>query len=126
MIEAEERALMLLYNLDSYITPHLTGISCHDPALQYCWDQASFHIRQAQELLEAAVLNPQTQYDDGRAFYRNLARVLPLMVLAQFYDTPPPGQESAESSPGTPSSALSDQDIYEPDTPPLSPRSVLP
>ena len=126
MIEAEERALMLLYNIDSYIAPHLTGVSCPDPALQYCMDQANFHIRQAQELLEAAVLNPQTQYDDGREFYRNLARVLPLMVLAQSFGSPPTDQEEVESSPGTPSSILSSQDIFEPDTPPLSPSSGQP
>ena len=117
---------MLLYNIDSYIAPHLTGVSCPDVALQYCLDQANFHIRQAQELLEGAVLNPQTQYDDGREFYRNLARVLPLMVLAQSFGSPPIDQEEVESSPGSPTSILSSQDIYEPDTPPLSPGSGQP
>ena len=127
MIEAEERALTLLYNLDSYIAPHLTGVSCPgDPALEYCWNQASFHLRQAQELLEAAVLNPQTQYDDAREFYQNLGRVLPLMVFVQSFGSPPLDQESAESSPGSPSSNQSDLSTYEPDTPPLSPRTVLP
>lgn len=127
MIEAEERALTLLYNLDSYIAPHLTGVSCPgDPALEYCWNQASFHLRQAQELLEAAVLNPQTQYDDAREFYQNLGRVLPLMVFVQSFGSPPLDQESAESSPGSPSSDQSDLSTYEPDTPPLSPRTVLP
>ena len=126
MIEAEERALTLLYNLDSYVAPHFNGVSCPDPAVQYCLDQANWHVHQAQELLEAAVLNPRTQYDDGREFYRNLARVLPLMVLAQSFGSPPTDQEEVESSPGTPTSVLSSQDIFEPDTPPLSPRSGQP
>lgn len=127
MIEAEERALMLLYNIDSYIAPHLTGISCPgDPAMQYCWDQASFHLRQAQELLESVVVNPHTHYDGAREFYQNLGRVLPLMVYVQSFGSPPLDQESAESSPGSTSSDQSDLSTYEPDTPPLSPSSVLP
>ena len=88
-----------------------------DPALKHCVNQAKFHLKTAHELLEAAVLGPQQQYDDDRAFYQKLVRVLPLMVLMQTFESPPPDLVEGENSPDTPSSVLSSQDIFEPVTP---------
>jgi len=113
----ENQALLALYELESHVCPHLENINQTDPAVQHCMEQAKFHLKTAHELLEAAVLGPQTQYDDDRAFYQKLARVLPLMVLMQTFESPPPDQVEEENLPDTPSSVLSSQDIFEPATP---------
>ena len=113
----ENQALLALYELESHVCPHLENINQTDPAVQHCMEQAKFHLKTAHELLEAAVLGPQTQYDDDLAFYQKLARVLPLMVLMQTFESPPPDQVEEENLPDTPSSVLSSQDIFEPATP---------
>src|SRR6056300_802398 len=113
----ENQALLALYELEAHVCPHLDDIKQTDPAVQYCMEQAKFHLKTAHELLEAAVLSPQTQYDDDRVFYQRLSRVLPLMVLMQSFDSPPPDPVEEENSPDTPSSVLSSQDIFEPDAP---------
>jgi len=112
-----DEALSALYDMESHTHPHLENINETDPAVQHCMEQAKFHLKTARELLQSAVLAPQTQYDDDRAFYQKLARVLPLMVLMQVYESPPPDQVEEENSPDTPSSVLSSQDIFEPVTP---------
>ncbi len=86
----QNQALLALYEIESHVNPHLENINQTDPAVQYCMEQAKFHLKTAHELLEAAVLGPQTQYDDARAFYQKLAKVLPLMVLMQTYESLPP------------------------------------
>jgi hypothetical protein len=113
----QNQALLALYEIESHVNPHLENINQSDPAVQYCMEQAKFHLKTAHELLEAAVLGPQTQYDDARAFHQKLAKVLPLMVLMQTYESLPPDPVEEESSPDTPSSVLSSQDIFEPVTP---------
>jgi hypothetical protein len=91
MTEEENKPLLALYELAPIMcSGHLDNINQPDPAVQYCMEQAKFHLKTAHELLEAAVLNPQTQYDDDRVFYQRLSRVLPLMVLMQSFDSPPP------------------------------------
>jgi len=92
-------------------------VESEDPAVKHCMEQAKFHLKTTRELLEAAVIGPRRQYDDDRAFYQKLARVLPLLVLMQTFESPPPDLVEEENSPGTPSSVLSSQDIFEPVTP---------
>ena len=113
----ENQALLALYELESHVCPHLDNINQTDPAVQYCMEQAKFHLKTAHELLEAAVLGPQTRYDDDLVFYQRLSRVLPLMVLMQVSESQPPDPVEEESSPDTPSSVLSSQDIFELVTP---------
>ena len=60
MNQEENQALLALYELESHVCPHLDNISQTDPAVQYCMEQAKFHLKTAHELLEAAVLGPQT------------------------------------------------------------------
>ena len=118
MTEEENKPLLALYELAPIMcSGHLDNINQPVPAVQYCMEQAKFHLKTAHELLEAAVLNPQTQYDDDRVFYQRLSRVLPLMVLMQSFDSPPPDPVEEENSPDTPSSNLSSQDTFEPDAP---------
>ena len=115
----ENQALSALYEIETCVQncPHLENINQTDPAVQYCMQQAKFHLKTAHELVEAAVLGPQTQYDDDRVFYQRLARVLPLLVLMQTFESPPPAPVEEENLPDTPSSVLSSQDIFEPATP---------
>ena len=113
----DEPTLLALYELESKVLPHLETISQDDPAVQHCMEQAKFHLKTAQELLEAAVLNPQIQHDDDLVFYQRLSRVLPLMVLMQSLESLPPDPFEEENSPDTPTSILSSQDIFEPDAP---------
>ena len=90
MNQEENQALLALYELESHVCPHLDNINQTDPAVQYCMEQAKFHLKTAHELLEAAVLDPQTRYDDDLVFYQRLSRVLPLMVLMQVYESQSP------------------------------------
>src|SRR5210317_1687691 len=113
----ENQALLALYELEAHVCPHLDNISQTDPAVRYCMEQAKFHLKTAHELLEAAVLSPQTRHDDDLVFYRRLSRVLPLMVLMQSSESLPPDPVEEGSSPDTPTSTLSSQDIFEPDAP---------
>ena len=113
----DEPTLLALYELESKVLPHLENINQTDPAVQHCMEQAKFHLKTAHELLEAAMSDPQTQYDDDRVFYRRLSQVLPLMVLMQSLESPPPDPFEEENSPDTPTSILSSQDIFEPDAP---------
>ena len=114
----EEKALLTLYNLDNYVMPQINHLNYADPALQHCMEQAKFHLNQARDLLEGAVLDPQKHYDDAREFYQMLSRVLPLMVLIRSFGSPLPDQDEEESLQDTQFSDLSDEDSYEPATPP--------
>ena len=115
MNQEENQALLALYELAPIMcSGHLDNINQTDPAVRYCMEQAKFHLKTAHELLEAAVLNPQTRHDDDLVFYRRLARVLPLMVLMQVSESQPPDPVEEGSSPDTPTSVLSSQDIFEP------------
>lgn len=114
----EEKALLTLYNLDNYVMPQMNHLNYADPALQHCMEQAKFHLNQARDLLEGAVINPQKHYDDAREFYQMLSRVLPLMVLMRSFGSPLPDQDEEESLQDTQFSDLSDEDSYEPATPP--------
>ena len=118
MTEEEEKALITLYNLDHYVLPQMNNLNYADPAVQYCMEQAKFHLTQAQELLEGAVLDPQKHYDDASEFYQTLSRVLPLMVLLRSFGSPPLDPDEEESSQHTQSSDQSDEDSFEPATPP--------
>ena len=118
MTPDEEHALCALYDLETHVLPHFNHMASTEPAVHYCIEQAKYHLNQARELLEAVVIDPQTQYDDGREFYRMLARVLPLMVLAQSFSPPPPDHNEGESLSDTQDSDQSDEDNYEPVTPP--------
>ena len=123
MTPDEEHTLCALYDLETHVLPHFNHMASTDPAVHYCIEQAKHHLSQAREFLEGAVLDPQTHYDDGREFYRNLARVLPLMVLAQSFSPPPPDQNAEENLQDTPSSTQSTEDNFEPATPPRHPES---
>ena len=92
-------------------------VETEDPAIKYCMEQTKHHLKAAHELLEGALLNPQTHYDDAHAFYQTLWKVLPLMVLLQSSESPPPDPVEEGSLPDTQSSDQSDQDTFEPVTP---------
>ena len=114
----DEPALLTLYDLESHVLPHLDTISQVDPAVQHCLEEARTLLRRAQNILQAAVLDPQSYYQESRRFYHNLARVLPLMVALESFAPPPPDPGEVGNSPDTPSSDLSDEDNYDPATPP--------
>lgn len=118
MIEPEERALTTLYNLDSYVLPHVTNVPCPDIAMRHCWEQVNFHLSRAREYLEGVVVNPQSPFDDDREFYRMLARALPFLILSQSLSPQASDQTQEESSPASPASDQSDSDNYVPATPP--------
>jgi hypothetical protein len=123
MTPDEEHALCALYDLETHVLPHFNYMASTDSAVHYCIEQAKHHLSQAREFLEAIAIDPQKHFDDGREFYRILAQVLPLMVLAQSFSPPPPDQDEEENSQDTPDSILSDVDTYEPVTPPPHPES---
>ena len=123
MTTDEEHTLCALYDLETHVLPHFNHMASTEPAVHYCIEQAKHHLSQARELLEAVVIDPQTHYDDGREFYRILARVLPLMVLAQSFSPPPPDQSEEENLSDTQDSDQSDEDSYAPVTPPHLPGS---
>ena len=111
--------LSTLHEVEAFVQncPHLETINQSDPSVKYCMEQAKFHLNTARELLEAAVSDPQKQYDDAQEFHQRLSKVLPLMVLMQLNESQPPDLVEEESLPGTPSSVLSSQAIFEPVTP---------
>ena len=119
----EEHALCALYDLETHVLPHFNHMVSTEPAVHYCIEQAKHHLSQARELLEAIVIDPQKQFDDGREFYRILSQVLPLMVLAQSFSPPPPDQDEEENLQDTQDSDQSDEDNFEPATPPRHPES---
>ena len=86
----DEPALLALYELEYHVLPHLETINQDDPAVQHCLEEARILLRRAQDILQAAVMNPQTHYAESRRFYHNLARLLPLMVALESYAPPPP------------------------------------
>ena len=114
----DEPALLALYELEAHVLPHLETISQADPAVHHCLEEARTLLQRAREILQAAVLDPQTHYTESQRFYHNLARILPLMVLLESVSPPPPAPGEVGNSPDTPSSDLSDEDSYEPATPP--------
>jgi hypothetical protein len=114
----DEPALLALYDLEAHVLPHFETISQADPAVYHCLEEARTLLHRAQEILQAAVLDPQTHYEESRRFYRNLARVLPLMVVLESFGPPPPDPGEVGNSPDTPSSDQSDEDNYVPATPP--------
>ena len=119
MTTDDEQLLLALYEIESARPRILSYLdrTYEDPAVQHCVDQAKHHLKLVHELLEGAVLNPQTHYDDARTFYQTLWRVLPLMTLMQSFELPLPDPVEEGSSPDTPSSVLSSQDIFELVTP---------
>ena len=114
----DEPALLALYELETKVLPHLETISQADPAVHHCLEEARTLLLRAQDILQAAVIDPQTHYTESQRFYHNLARILPLMVLLESVSPPPPALDEGDNSPDTPSSDLSDEDSYEPATPP--------
>lgn len=110
---------LALYEFESAYPRILSHLESEhdDPAVQHCIEQAKHHLDLTRELLSGAVVNPQTHYDDARAFYRTLWRILPLMALIQSFESPLPGQDVEENLPDTPSSNLSDEDSFDPATP---------
>ena len=98
---------------DEPVLPHLETITQAYPAVQYCLEEARSLLRRVQEILQAAVLDPQTYYEESRRFYHTLP---PMAALESFAPLPPDLGEVG-NSPDTPSSDLSDEDSYEPATP---------
>ena len=119
MTSNDEQLLFALYEFENARPRILSYLECthEDPAVQHCVDQAKHHLKLVHELLEGAVLNPQTHYDDARTFYQTLWKVLPLMTLLQSFEPQPPDPVEGGSSPDTLSSTQSSQDIFEPVTP---------
>ncbi len=113
----DEPALLALYELEYHVLPHLETINQDDPAVQHCLEEARILLRRAQDILQAAVMNPQTHYAESRRFYHNLARLLPLMVALESYAPPPPDPDEVGSLPDTLPSDLSDEDSFDPATP---------
>lgn len=114
----DEPALLALYELEYHVLPHLETINQDDPAVQHCLEEARILLRRAQDILQAAVMNPQTHYAESQRFYHNLARLLPLMVALESYAPPPPDPDEVGSLPDTLPSDLSDEDSFDPATPP--------
>ena len=46
-------------------------VETEDPAIKYCMEQTKHHLKAAHELLEGALLNPQTHYDDAHRILSN-------------------------------------------------------
>jgi len=99
---------------DEPVLPHLETITQADPAVHRCLEEARSLLRRVQEILQAAVLDPQTYYEESRRFYHTL----PPMAVLESFAPPPPDLDEVGNSPDTPSSDLSDEDSYEPATPP--------
>ena len=114
----DEPALLALYDLESHVLPHLETINQVDPAVQHCLEEARTLLRRAQDILQAAVLDPQAQYEESQRFYRALYQVLPLMIALESSGPPLPDQDEVGSLPDTLSSDLSDEDSFDPATPP--------
>ena len=110
---------LALYELESVYPRILSHLESEheDPAVQHCIEQAKHHLDLTRELLSGALLNPQTHYDDARAFYQTLWRILPLMALMRSFEPPLSDQGEGENLPDTPSSDLSDEDSFDPVTP---------
>jgi hypothetical protein len=85
---------------------------------KFCVDEADYHLQRARELLTEGLCNPKKYHDECKEFYRILAKVLPFMILIQHNESLHHDSETEESSPGTPSSTQSDEDSFEPATPP--------
>ncbi len=109
----DEPALLALYDLESHVLPHLDTISQADPAVQHCLEEARTLLRMAQDSLQAAVLDPQTHYEESLRF----SHTLPPMAALESFAPLPPDLGEVGNSPDTPSSDLSDEDSYEPATP---------
>ena len=88
-------------------------------AVQHCIEEVSTLIGRIREILHGILTNPEAQYQESLQFYQSLAQVLPLMVLLQSSELPPPDPYTEDNLPGTPSSDLSDEDSFLPGTPPL-------
>jgi hypothetical protein len=77
MTSDDEQLLFALYEFENARPRVLSYLerTYEDPAVQHCIDQAKHHLKLVHELLEGAVLNPQTHYDDARTFYQTLWKV---------------------------------------------------
>ena len=121
MTSDDQQLLLALYEVESARPQILSYLdrTYEDPAIQHCVNQAKHHLKLVHEFLEGAVLDPQKHYDDASEFYQTLSRVLPLMVLLRSFGSPPLDPDEEESSQHTQSSDQSDEDSFEPVTPPL-------
>lgn len=114
----DEPALLALYELETHVLPHLETINQVDPAIRHCLEEARTLLRRAEGILQAAVIDPQTQYEESQRFYQALYRVLPLLIALESFAPQLPDQDEVGSLPDTLPSDLSDEDSYEPATPP--------
>jgi hypothetical protein len=85
---------------------------------KFCVEEAEYHLQRAREILTEGLRNPKKYHDESKEFYGMLVKLLPFMVLLQHNESPHHDSETEESLPGTPSSDLSDEDSFEPVTPP--------
>ena len=108
-----------LYELENQVLPHLEDVNLENPEAQHCLEEVRTLLGRARELLHGTLTNPEVQYQESLQFYQSLARVLPLMVLLQSSESPPPDSDMEDNLPGTPSSDQSDEDSFLPGTPPL-------
>ena len=114
----DEPALLALYELETNVLPHLETINQADPAIEHCLQEARTLLRRAEGILQAAVIDPQRQYEESHRFYRALYQVLPLLIALESFEPQPPDQDEVGSLPDTLPSDLSDEDSFEPVTPP--------
>ena len=106
----------------SNVFPRLKKLIVHtlmDKYREFCVREAQYHIDRARELLTDGLKDPKRYYDEGREFYKAMAKIFPLLVLLQQCNAPQlPDQEMEESLLDTLSSTQSDSDSFEPAPPP--------
>ena len=86
---------------------------------KFCVDEAQYHIRRAQELLTEGLRDPKKYYDEGRDFYRMMAKLFPFMVLLQQSDeSQRPDQDESGNLSDSQSSIQSSEGSFVVGTPP--------
>ena len=95
-----------------------------NPHVQHCLEEAKIYLIKAQEILVSARVNPQKQYEESLEFYKIMFQMLPVITLLQSYGPQLLYQEKEDNLSNTQSSNPSDEDNFEPVTPPRHLKSL--
>jgi hypothetical protein len=109
---------LTLQQLETYVLPIIENTDDPNPYVQHCLEEAKMHLIKAQECLTSALVNPQDKYEESLEFYKIMFQILPIITLLQFYGPQLLYQEMEGNLSDTQSSNPSNEDNFEPATPP--------
>ena len=90
-----------------------------DEHVQFCVDDANYHLERAREILTKEIKNPAKYHAETLDYYKLMAKAFPILVWMSHNES-----HTHENSPGDSlsrahSSSLSSEDNFEPESPKL-------